>query len=253
MKEKGILLPIFSLPTKYGIGDFGYEAYEFIDILHENGMTYWNLLPICANNNLPYSPTSYYALEEDYISLDLLKESGLIIIANSAGSKYLKDIYGEYHWDESMDSYDGYYTYNNDKLKEFEHITKNICKEMISKDMSEINGLFKYLKDNIDSYKISVDHCEDFREDGECREFIDKIYKDADFYKRFLFSKDSYITVGGDEYRGYNIKTIGFEYDYDEDFINEGTKECPKYKEVGEFWDKLDKYEETHDVYLKGN
>ena len=32
MKEKGILLPIFSLPTKYGIGDFGYEAYEFDQI-----------------------------------------------------------------------------------------------------------------------------------------------------------------------------------------------------------------------------
>ena len=36
MKEKGVLLPIFSLPSKYGIGDFGYEAYEFIDILSEN-------------------------------------------------------------------------------------------------------------------------------------------------------------------------------------------------------------------------
>ena len=31
MKERGILLPIFSLPSKYGIGDFGNEAYEFID------------------------------------------------------------------------------------------------------------------------------------------------------------------------------------------------------------------------------
>ena len=27
MKEKGVLLPIFSLPSKYGIGDFGYESY----------------------------------------------------------------------------------------------------------------------------------------------------------------------------------------------------------------------------------
>ena len=30
MKERGVLLPIFSLPSKYGIGDFGYEAYEFV-------------------------------------------------------------------------------------------------------------------------------------------------------------------------------------------------------------------------------
>ena len=78
MKEKGILLPIFSLPSKYGIGDFGNEAYEFIDILSENGMKYWEILPINACNRLPYSPLSYYALEDDYISLDKLKECGLI-------------------------------------------------------------------------------------------------------------------------------------------------------------------------------
>ncbi|MBP3596920.1 MAG: 4-alpha-glucanotransferase [Clostridia bacterium] len=78
MKEKGILLPIFSLPSKYGIGDFGNEAYEFIDILSENNIVYWEILPINACNRLPYSPISYYALEEDYISLDKLKEMELI-------------------------------------------------------------------------------------------------------------------------------------------------------------------------------
>jgi len=78
MKERGILLPIFSLPSKYGIGDFGYEAYEFIDILSRSGIEYWEILPINACNRLPYSPLSYYALEEDYISLDKLKEKGFI-------------------------------------------------------------------------------------------------------------------------------------------------------------------------------
>ena len=78
MKEKGILLPIFSLPSKYGIGDFGNEAYEFIDILSENGIKYWEVLPINACKGLPYSPTSFYALNEDYISLDKLIEDGLI-------------------------------------------------------------------------------------------------------------------------------------------------------------------------------
>ena len=78
MKERGILLPIFSLPSKYGIGDFGNEAHEFIDILSENGIKYWQILPINACDRLPYSPLSYYALEEDYISLDKLKEAKLI-------------------------------------------------------------------------------------------------------------------------------------------------------------------------------
>ena len=78
MKKRGILLPIFSLPSKYGIGDFGKEAYEFVDILSENNMEYWEILPINACNGKPYSPLSYYALEEAYISLDKLKEMGLI-------------------------------------------------------------------------------------------------------------------------------------------------------------------------------
>ena len=78
MKEKGILLSIFSLPSKYGIGDLGNEAFEFVDILNENNMNYWQILPINASKILPYSPISYYALEEDYISLDKLQELGLI-------------------------------------------------------------------------------------------------------------------------------------------------------------------------------
>ena len=78
MKEKGILLPIFSLPSKYGIGDFGYEAHEFIDILAENNIKYWEILPINACDRLPYSPLSYYALNEIYISLDKLYDYGLI-------------------------------------------------------------------------------------------------------------------------------------------------------------------------------
>ena len=78
MKRKGVILPIFSLPSKYGIGDFGNEAYEFIDILSENNIQYWEILPINACNKIPYSPTSYYALNEEYVSLDKLKEKGLI-------------------------------------------------------------------------------------------------------------------------------------------------------------------------------
>ena len=60
MKNFGILLPIFSLPNNYGIGDFGAEAYKFIDILKENEIEYWEVLPInpIDSNNSPYSPIS---------------------------------------------------------------------------------------------------------------------------------------------------------------------------------------------------
>ena len=95
MKERGVLLPIFSLPSKYGIGDFGYEAYEFVDILSENGIKYWEILPINACDKLPYSPISYYAINEDYVSLDKMKEYGLI---KKLGKRKIKDrvVYDNY-------------------------------------------------------------------------------------------------------------------------------------------------------------
>ena len=51
MRASGILMPIFSLPSKYGIGTLGEEAYKFIDFLKKAGQTYWQILPL--------SPTSY--------------------------------------------------------------------------------------------------------------------------------------------------------------------------------------------------
>lgn len=116
MKERGILLPIFSLPSKYGIGDFGNEAYEFIDILSENGITYWEILPINACNRLPYSPLSYYALEEDYISLDKLKEHGLIenpetreikdrVVYDDFKEKYFKEAFSKFRKTEGYEEF----------------------------------------------------------------------------------------------------------------------------------------------------
>ena len=116
MKEKGILLPIFSLPSKYGIGDFGKEAYEFIDILSENGIKYWEILPINACNRLPYSPISYYALEEDFISLDKLKEEGLInnpeqrpvtdrATYDDYKVKYYKEAYSKFNKNDEYDKF----------------------------------------------------------------------------------------------------------------------------------------------------
>ena len=107
MKERGVLLPIFSLPSKYGIGDFGYEAYEFVDILSDNHIDYWEILPINECDRLPYSPISYYALEEDYISLDKLKEMGLIKSArrrpNKDRVKY--DNYKEKYYKEAFSNF----------------------------------------------------------------------------------------------------------------------------------------------------
>lgn len=47
----GLLLPISSLPSPYGIGTLGREAYKFVDYLTEAGQKYWQVLPV--------GPTSY--------------------------------------------------------------------------------------------------------------------------------------------------------------------------------------------------
>ena len=79
-KEKGVLLPVFSLPSKYGIGCFSKEAREFIDWLHETGHRYWQILPLnptgCADS--PYQPLSSFAGCAYFIDLQQLAEQGLV-------------------------------------------------------------------------------------------------------------------------------------------------------------------------------
>ncbi|CAF3187358.1 unnamed protein product [Rotaria sp. Silwood2] len=51
-----ILVHISSLPSSYGIGDFGPEAYKFIDFLVETRQKIWQILPITPTNSpSPYS------------------------------------------------------------------------------------------------------------------------------------------------------------------------------------------------------
>ena len=57
MKRKsGILMPMFSIPGKYGCGTFGDGAYKWIDKLSSGGFSYWQVLPfgITDSHNSPY-------------------------------------------------------------------------------------------------------------------------------------------------------------------------------------------------------
>ena len=46
MRTCGVLMPVFSLPSPYGIGTFGKEAYRFVDFLERAGQSYWQILPL---------------------------------------------------------------------------------------------------------------------------------------------------------------------------------------------------------------
>lgn len=77
---KGILLPIYSIPSKYGIGEFSKEAFSFIDALKKNGFNAWQITPIQPSNDghNPYHIQSSYGYDEMYISLDDLYSRELI-------------------------------------------------------------------------------------------------------------------------------------------------------------------------------
>jgi len=76
----GVLLSLSSLPSNYGIGSLGKEAFRFIDFLKKSNQSYWQLLPLCpvGKGNSPYCSHSTFAGEILYIDIDLLVESGLL-------------------------------------------------------------------------------------------------------------------------------------------------------------------------------
>lgn len=79
-RSSGILLPISSLPSRYGIGTLGREAYNFIDFLQSAGQKYWQILPIgpTSYGDSPYSSFSSYAGNPYFIDLEMLIEEGLL-------------------------------------------------------------------------------------------------------------------------------------------------------------------------------
>ena len=80
MRAGGILLPIFSLPSPYGIGSFSQSAYEFIDQLKKAGQKYWQILPLgpTGYGDSPYQSFSAFAGNPYFIDLDSLAEEGLL-------------------------------------------------------------------------------------------------------------------------------------------------------------------------------
>ncbi|MCQ2535827.1 MAG: 4-alpha-glucanotransferase [Lachnospiraceae bacterium] len=80
MRSSGILLPVASLPGKYGIGSFSKEAYKFVDDLKEAGQNYWQILPLgpTGYGDSPYQSFSTFAGNPYFIDLDTLIEEGLL-------------------------------------------------------------------------------------------------------------------------------------------------------------------------------
>ncbi|MDF9797217.1 4-alpha-glucanotransferase [Catalinimonas alkaloidigena] len=93
----GVLLHITSLPSAFGIGDLGPEAYKFADFMLESGLTYWQILPLNPvegdSGYSPYSGLSAFAGNPMLISPELLMDEGYLEV---------QDLEHKYNFSESQ-------------------------------------------------------------------------------------------------------------------------------------------------------
>ena len=79
-RASGLLLHVTSLPSPYGIGDLGPQAFSFVDRLHDAGQGYWQSLPVgpTGYGNSPYQSLSSFAGNTLLISPEALILDGLL-------------------------------------------------------------------------------------------------------------------------------------------------------------------------------
>ena len=93
MRASGVLMPIFALPGRYGIGSFGPKAYEFVDFLSRCSQRYWQILPLTTTGygDSPYQSFSAYAGNPNFIDLDELVKLGYLKRSDLEGVKFGDD------------------------------------------------------------------------------------------------------------------------------------------------------------------
>jgi 4-alpha-glucanotransferase len=82
LRASGLLLPVASLPSKFGIGDFGPESHKFVELLAKSRQHYWSILPLSPTSlesgNSPYQTSSAYAGNPLLISPEILQSQELL-------------------------------------------------------------------------------------------------------------------------------------------------------------------------------
>lgn len=92
----GVLLSVTSLSSKYGIGCFSQEAYDFIDWLEKAGQRYWQILPLGPTSHggafdSPYQAYSAFAGNPNFISLEELISEGVLTEQECDGADFGTD------------------------------------------------------------------------------------------------------------------------------------------------------------------
>ncbi len=177
MRASGVLMPIFSLPSKYGIGTLGREAKNFIDFLKKSGQSYWQILPIAPTGygDSPYQSYAGLAGNPYFIDLELLCQDGYL----------LKKECEAYNWDNNSNRIDYSSLYQNRfqlLRKAYRRMAKNLpldYEAFLEQNKGWLNdyALFMVLK-NLENNKEWKDWKNEWKyRDPEAIAFVKKEYK----------------------------------------------------------------------------
>ena len=172
-RNAGILMPVSSLPSPYGIGTFGKDAYDFVTFVKECNHKYWQVLPLgpTTYGDSPYQSYSAFAGNPYFVDLDMLIEAGFllksevisrdwgdgIVPVNVSEDDAVNGRFGTYRdgniGDERYVSYEKIYNNRFDILRIAYNRFKAACaesKKTLAKGLSLYKQFDNFVKDNAD-------------------------------------------------------------------------------------------------------
>ena len=192
----GVLLPIFSLPSEYGIGTFSKEAYDFVDYLVEAGQKYWQILPLgpTSYGDSPYQSFSTFAGNPYYIDIVKLIEEGYL--TRKDAEKY------DFGTSEESIDYEKQYRHryhllkiafqNFSKVKDYETVRGEFEQFKKDNDWLQDYSLFMVLK-NAHSGRAWSTWEDDLRlrKSAATKEALKKYADEVEFYNflQYMFNK----------------------------------------------------------------
>lgn len=191
MRKSGILMPISSLPSDYGIGAFSKEAYEFVDFLKAAGQSLWQILPLgpTGYGDSPYQSFSTFAGNPYFIDLNDLVERGYLTKEECGACDFGTD--------------EAYVDYEKIYLSRFQILRKAYERSGIGKEpkfrafclendfwLSDY-ALYMAVKNSFDGRSfLEWDEDIKLRKSAALKEYSEKYAQEVEFYKfqQYLFS-----------------------------------------------------------------
>ena len=151
-RNAGILMPVSSLPSPYGIGTFGKDAYDFVAFVKECNHKYWQVLPLgpTTYGDSPYQSYSAFAGNPYFVDLDMLIEEGFLlkseVIARDWGDGVVPVNVSE---DDAINGRFGTYRDGNigdDRYVSYEKFRKPEAMRHYEEQLSDDIGYWKFIQ-----------------------------------------------------------------------------------------------------------